>query len=67
MGQARLAPACGASDCVRCLGWRAQRTGRSRENEEAPRLKFTGLSGEPRANGHLHQWSTAAQLERTKS
>jgi hypothetical protein len=32
MGQIRLAPACGASDSVRCPGWRARRTCRSREN-----------------------------------
>jgi hypothetical protein len=29
-------------------------------------LKFTGLFGEPRANGHLHQRSTATRSERTE-
>jgi hypothetical protein len=50
MGQDKFTPACGAPDSVRCPGWHAQRTVRSREKLRRSWLKFTGLSGEPRAN-----------------
>jgi hypothetical protein len=72
MGQDKFTPARGAPDSVRCPSWHAQRTGRSREKLSARGWKSpdfpvcTGLSGEPRANGHLRQRSNATRSERTE-
>jgi hypothetical protein len=68
IGQVRLAPTCGAQDCPVCtrqcpVPRLARPTNRLLSSKlSAPRLKFTRLSSEPMANGHLRQRSTATNI-----
>jgi hypothetical protein len=53
-----------APDSVWCPGWRARRTGRSREKLNTPWLKFIGLSSVHRTFWWAHdQWSASPTVD----
>jgi hypothetical protein len=68
MGQDRIASAFGAPDCPVCIEQCSvprYPTNRPLSGKHsAPRLKFTGLSGEPMSNGRLPPWSEPSEGQR---